>query len=262
MRRALSPHLEGRQILRASLIRSDVLAWPDPEAFSRKVAGARILPLVRRGKFLGFPLADGSRLWLHLRMTGQLSLVRPDLPLPAHTHVILSLDDGRDLRFRDQRRFGRLWLLGSGDEDAVTGIADLGPEPDALTAADLGALFAGRTRPVKSALLDQHLIAGLGNIYADEILFRAAIRPMRPAGTLSPAELRRLAAVMWPTLEEAVRRGVNCSRELFGEPLPSRQPEGWMVYGRRNMPCRCCGTPLAGVRIAGRSSVYCPNCQN
>lgn len=262
VRRALSPELEGRVILNVNILRGDVVAWPQPAAFADLLTGRRIGALRRRGKYLGFPLADGTELWLHLRMTGKLSLVAPDAGLPAHTHVILSLDDGRDLRFYDTRRFGRLWALRAGEEDTVTGMAQLGAEPSELTAADLLILFAGRRRPLKSALLDQHLIAGLGNIYADEILFRSGLSPLRPAGSLTDAELGRLAAVMGPTLEAAVQRGVNCSRQLFGETLPSRQPQGWKVYGRRGEPCACCGTPLIGVRIGGRSSVYCPKCQS
>lgn len=261
VRRALLPELAGRTILRVSIRREDVIAWPDPADFAAALQGRQIGNLDRRGKYLGFPLAGGARLWLHLRMTGRLSLVPPELPLPDHTHVILSLDDGRDLRFYDQRRFGRLWAFAPGEKDEVTGISRLGEEPFDFTGPKLSALFAGRRRAVKSALLDQHLVAGLGNIYADEILFRAGICPLRPAGELTGAELDRLAEVMGPTLEEATARGVNCSRQLFGEPLPSRQPEGWMVYGRKEKRCKVCGTPLEGVRIGGRSSVFCPRCQ-
>lgn len=261
VRRALSPEIAGRTILKVTLNRPDVIAWPAPADFAALLTGSEIGPLARRGKYLGFPLRDGSVFWLHLRMTGRLSLVAPDHALPPHTHVIVSLDDGRDLRFYDSRRFGRLWALRAGEEDKVTGMAQLGPEPADLSAADLKELFAGRKRPMKSTLLDQHIIAGLGNIYADEILFRAGISPLRPAGSLCAAERSRLASAIGPTLEAAVERGVNCSRELFGETLPSRQPQGWQVYGRRGQPCTRCGGPLAGIRIGGRSSVYCPACQ-
>lgn len=261
VRRALSPELTGRSIQKVTLIRSDVIAWPEPKDFAGLLTDEKIGPLRRRGKYLGFPLEGGTTFWLHLRMTGKISLVPPEFAMPDHTHVILSLEDGRDLRFYDTRRFGRLWALREGEKDTVTGMADLGPEPFDVTAADLERLFAGRKRPVKSALLDQHILAGLGNIYADEILFRAGISPLHPAGLLSAAERESLAGVMGPTLEAATRRGVNCSRQLFGETLPSRQPQGWKVYGRRGKPCEKCGAPLQGVRIGGRSSVYCPNCQ-
>ena len=262
VRRALSPQLVERSIVRVTLRRTDVVAWPpDPDRFAALLTGKRLEPLERRGKYLGFPLGDGTRLWLHLRMTGKLSLVPPGFALPDHTHVILSLDDGRDLRFYDTRRFGRLWALQDGEEDHVTGISELGAEPAELTGPALAALLSGRRRPIKSALLDQHLVAGLGNIYADEILYRAGISPLRPSGELTEEEASRLAAVMGPTLEEAVQRGVNCSRQLFGETLPSRQPKGWMVYGRRGQTCRRCGSVLLGTRSGGRSTVYCPECQ-
>lgn len=262
LRRALAPHLTGRTIEKARLARPDVVAWPqDPHDFTTALEARQIVDVKRRGKYLGLHLEDDTVLWMHFRMTGKLSLVAPEHALPNHTHVTFSLDDGRELRYTDMRRFGRLWAFLPDEEDNVSGMSELGIEPYDLTPSTLRQLFAGRKRPVKTALLDQHLIAGLGNIYTDEILFRAGINPEQPAGEIAEPALERLAAVTSPTLEEAIQRGVNCSRELFGEPLPSRQPEGWMVYGRKNKPCRNCGTPLAGTRIAGRSSVYCPNCQ-
>lgn len=262
LRRALEPEITGREILRVSLRQADVIAWPTPVEFAQRSAGTRIDGLERRGKYLGFDLAGGSCLWLHLRMTGKLSLVPPQHPLPDHTHVIFSLDDGRQLRFYDTRRFGRLWYLMPGEEEHAPALAALGDEPFSLDGGRILTLLGNRHRPIKSALLDQHLIAGLGNIYADEILFRAGISPLRQASTLTAAEADRIAQVMGPVLEEAIRRGVNCSRELFGKPLPSRQPEGWRVYGRGGQPCSVCGTPLVKVRIAGRTSVFCPQCQS
>ena len=261
IRRALAPELTGRTVESVHLLRPEIISYPDPAAFCQKLEKAEMAELIRRGKYLGIRMTDGSRLWLHFRMTGKLSCVRPEHPVPPHTHAVFSLDDGRELRFYDARRFGRLWALDAQDPETVVGLDRLGPEPCDVTADYLEQVLAGRKRSVKSALTDQQTVAGLGNIYADEILYRARIHPCRPAGDLNHEELVQIQSEMMPVLEEAVSRGVSCSRELFGEPIPRRQKAGWQVYERRGKPCRRCGTPLEGGRIAGRSSVWCPNCQ-
>lgn len=261
VRRALVPELTGRTVEAVRLLRPDIISYPKPENFCRRLENAEIAELIRRGKYMGLQMDDGSRLWLHFRMTGKLSCVTPEHPLPDHTHAVFTLSDGRELRYYDARRFGRLWALAPDDPESVAGLDRLGPEPCDTTPAMLAASFAGRKRPVKSAITDQQIIAGLGNIYADEILHRAGIHPCRPAGSLTDQELGRLTEEMMPVLEEAVSRGVSCSRELFGEPIPRGQKAGWRVYERKGQPCIVCGTPLEGGRIAGRSSVWCPQCQ-
>lgn len=260
IRRALLPHLRGRTVREAHLFRPEVAAYPDPQSFCARLRDMPIETLLRRGKYLGLQSGNDTVLWLHFRMTGKLSCVAPGHPLPPHTHAVFLLDDGRELRFSDMRRFGRLWVLTAEEDEKIAGLDTLGPEPADVTAAYLREALARRRRPIKSALLDQHLIAGLGNIYTDEILHRAGICPARPAGTVRE-ELERLTEVMVPTLEEAVARGVSCSRELFGERMPRAQKEGWKVYERRGKPCLTCGTPLTGARIGGRSTVWCPACQ-
>lgn len=186
VKRILAPQLCGRRIAAVQLIRPEVVAHPGAQQFAAALTGRKIMEMGRRGKFLLLGLEDGGRLILHLRMTGQLLVTPPDYPKEKHTHLVLELDDGSELRYIDVRRFGRFWLLAAGEEDVCSGIAGLGMEPfdQALTAGYLQKMLHSCRRALKSCLLDQGVVAGIGNIYADEILFAARIHPARAACTL------------------------------------------------------------------------------
>jgi formamidopyrimidine-DNA glycosylase len=274
----LRPHLVGRTITRVELSFPTIVRHPEPELFVDGVAGMRIESVRRRGKYIliGLGPSGASRhlpingeetkplLVVHLGMTGQLRIVDEVTPLEKHTHAVFFLDDGRQLRYRDPRRFGRLLL---GTEDALLAskkMPRLGPEPiDPEFAADeLYRRLRRRRAPVKAVLLDQKAIAGVGNIYADESLHRAGLRPTRMANTVSKKSARRLHESLRDSLQAAiVNRGssVDTYRDAWGE--MGGQQEKLLVYGRAGEPCLTCGRPLSSVRIAGRTTVFCRNCQ-
>ena len=260
----LRPHLVGRTFLRCELRFPTIVRHPEPEVFIDSIVGMCITSVGRRGKYILIRLADDLVLVVHLGMTGQLRLMDPATPLALHTHAIFDLDDGRQLRYRDPRRFGRL-LLGTESDLLVAGaMPPLGPEPidPAFGADDLYQRFRNRKALIKAVLLDQSTIAGVGNIYADESLHRARLRPDRVARSLSKAAVRRLHEALRLSLLMAIRnRGssVDTYRDAWGE--IGQQQEKLQVYGRAGEPCFTCGRPLSLVRIAGRSSVFCRRCQ-
>jgi formamidopyrimidine-DNA glycosylase len=260
----LRPHLVGRTITRVELSFPTIVRHPEPELFVDGVAGMRIESVRRRGKYILIGLGNQLLLVVHLGMTGQLRILDEVAPLEKHTHAVFFLDDGRQLRYRDPRRFGRL-LLGTEDELlASKKMPRLGPEPlDPEFAADeLYRRLRKRRAPVKAVLLDQKAIAGVGNIYADESLHRAGVRPTRLANRVTKKSARRLHESLRDSLQAAiVNRGssVDTYRDAWGE--MGGQQEKLLVYGRAGEPCLTCGRPLSSVRIAGRTTVYCKHCQ-
>ena len=260
----LRPHLVGRRIVRCELHFPTIVRHPEPESFVDSVVGLRIEALRRRGKYILAGLEGGALLVVHLGMSGQLRLVDPETPVAPHTHATFDLDDGRQLRYRDPRRFGRL-LFGTEDELITSrAMPRLGPEPidTDFGAEDLYVRLRRRRAPLKAVLLDQSTIAGVGNIYADESLHRARLRPDRRAASLSRVSVRRLHEALREALEIAiVNRGssVDSYRDAWGD--VGSQQEQLLVYGRAGEPCFTCGRPLALVRIAGRSTVFCRRCQ-
>jgi formamidopyrimidine-DNA glycosylase len=260
----LRPHLVGRVIVRCELGFPNIVRHPEPEVFIDSIVGLRITAVGRRGKYILIHLVDDLLLVVHLGMSGQLRLVEAATTLAAHTHAVFDLDDGRQLRYRDPRRFGRLLL---GTEPALLdsrAMPPLGPEPidPGFGADDMYQRFRRRRAPLKAVLLDQATIAGVGNIYADESLHRARLRPDRIAGSLSKKSVRRLHDSLRESLLVAIQnRGssVDTYRDAWGE--FGGQQEKLLVYGRAGEPCFTCGRPLSLVRIAGRSSVFCRRCQ-
>jgi formamidopyrimidine-DNA glycosylase len=233
---------------------------------------ARIARVRRVGKHIVFDLARPGRngrrssatsgQWIvHLGMTGRLLIASPETELEKHTHAVLKLASGRELRFVDPRRFGRLAVVRIGSKHA-TGFTAPGDEPLDSQIDRFITLFRGRKTPIKSALLNQNLLSGVGNIYADEALFRAAVRPRRRAASLTRAELRKLHAAVLEVLREAIELGGSSVSDY----VDAEGREGFFqlqhrVYGREGGPCLVCGTPIKRVIIAGRSSHYCPHCQ-
>jgi formamidopyrimidine-DNA glycosylase len=273
----LRPHLVGRTITRCELAFPTIVRHPEPEEFIDAVVGMRIESVGRRGKYIlmrfgpsglsGHLPMNGEEdllLVVHLGMTGQLRLVDAEAPLANHTHAVFFLDDGRQLRYRDPRRFGRLLV---GTEEALLAskkMPILGPEPiDPDFAADeLYRRLHKRRTALKAVLLDQRAIAGVGNIYADESLHRARLRPDRIARTVSKRSAQRLHESLRDSLRMAIaNRGssVDTYRDAWGE--IGGQQEKLLVYGRAGEPCFTCGRPLSSIRIAGRTTVFCRRCQ-
>ncbi|HEY7270375.1 MAG TPA: bifunctional DNA-formamidopyrimidine glycosylase/DNA-(apurinic or apyrimidinic site) lyase [Dehalococcoidia bacterium] len=260
IRRDLEPRLVGRKISRVEIApdRVPVLEGIDEATFREGVAGATIVGLERRGKFLVFVLDTGDRLIVHLRMTGKLLL--PDAPLVGHLRATFWLDDGSTLRFTDMRKFGRLWLV-----DGESTIFDaIGPEPlsEGFGLEALAAALHNRKAPVKSVILDQRRIAGIGNIYADEALFEAGVLPMRLGGALTSDEVGKLHAA----IRTVLLRGVESRGASFRDYLDAVGQSGSMqmyvkVFRRTGKPCYVCGTTIERCRVGGRSTHYCPHCQ-
>jgi formamidopyrimidine-DNA glycosylase len=267
--RGLRQRLEGRTIVHAVAHRPD-LRWPLPQGLQNRLAGARVTSFRRRGKYILMRLAGGDSLLLHLGMSGRIVMtpLRPNQPTP-HEHLVLETDDGWRLGFVDPRRFGSVDLVPTREEDRHKLLAALGPEPlePGFSPASLSAGLAGRRTPIKAALLDQKLVAGLGNIYVCEALYRARLSPLRSAHTVPGVRATRLVPAIKDTLKEAIAAGGSSLRDYV-------QPEGelgyfqhaWKVYGHGGGACeRCPRRPACpGIRRitqSGRSTFYCPRTQ-
>jgi formamidopyrimidine-DNA glycosylase len=261
IRRGLALRISGRHIVQAELRRPD-LRRPFPPMLAVRLKGARIGALSRRGKYLLVELDESGLLLLHLGMSGRITAGGPDTPDAKHDHVVLTLDDGTVVRFNDPRRFGLVDYLARGTEAAHPLLAGLGPEPlePGFDGAYLGRALAGKLTPIKSALLDQRIVAGLGNIYVCEALFRARLAPRRLAATVTGARAGRLVLAIRNVLDEAIAAGGSSLRDYVqanGE-LGYFQHR-WAVYGREGEPCPGCTCAEGVQRIvqSGRSTFFC-----
>lgn len=264
VRRSLAPKIAGEVIASVQVLFPGCVEGMTPEALTGRLDGRQIRELFRIGKYLGFGLDDGASLVIHLRMTGRLIFLEPEgIELHPHTRALFRFVSGRALRFDDQRKFGRLMWFG--DSASLKQRISLGVEPldPEFTASRLGALLKERKRPIKSFLLDQKLLAGLGNIYADEALFRAGLAPWRPAGSLAEDEVERLHAAVREVLAEGLKyKGTTVRDYVDGDGRTGMFQERLQVYGREGEPCpRCAGT-VHRVVLGGRSSFHCPRCQS
>jgi formamidopyrimidine-DNA glycosylase len=271
--RGLQERLEGRVLLRAVARRPD-LRWPLPGGLVERLTGARVAGFRRRGKYILMRLDSGWSVLLHLGMSGRM-VVGPAMgsgginSITLHEHLELETDDGWRVGFVDPRRFGSVDLVETAHEDGHRLLAGLGPEPldDSFSVAVLTAALTGKRTPIKAALLDQKVVAGLGNIYVSEALFRARISPQRQASSVPGIRATRLVPAIKQTLLDAIAAGGSSLRDYI-------RPDGelgyfqhaWKVYGREGEPCPGCpGDPVcAGVRRivqAGRSTFYCPRMQ-
>ncbi|MCM1156837.1 MAG: bifunctional DNA-formamidopyrimidine glycosylase/DNA-(apurinic or apyrimidinic site) lyase [Roseburia sp.] len=264
IKRVIEPQIQGLTIERITLNRPEIIMHPASDKFCELLSGQAITGMERRGKFLRVLLESGDFFMLHLRMTGCLLLTPPDYPQEKHTHLIFHLSGDRELRFSDVRRFGRFWFLRKGEMDTYSGIDKLGIEPfdNGLTAAYLQARFGKRKKAIKECLLDQNVVAGIGNIYSDEILFTAGIHPKRPANSLENKEWQTLAAVIPERLVFFIEKNALTPEEyLAGKGQDYRNTPFLQVYGRSGECCPKCKDTLCRMVIGGRSSVYCPSCQ-
>ena len=261
IRRGLALRISGRRIVRAELRRPD-LRRPFPPMLADRLDGARIGALSRRGKYILIELDDTGLLLLHLGMSGRITAAGPEIPTAKHDHVILTLDDGTVVRLNDPRRFGSLDYLERGAAGAHPLLAGLGPEPlePGFDGAYLDRALSAKLTPIKSALLDQRIVAGLGNIYVCEALYRAGVSPRRLAATVIGARAERLAAAIRDVLGEAIEAGGSSLRDYVqanGE-LGYFQHR-WAVYGREGEPCPGCSCAEGVRRIvqSGRSTFFC-----
>ena len=267
--RGLQSRLEGRRIVSAVAHRAD-LRWKLPTSLAQRLTGARVIGFRRRGKYILMRLDGGDSVLLHLGMSGRMVLtpLRPNQPT-LHEHLVLETDDGWRVGFVDPRRFGSVDLVPTALEEQHRLLAEIGPEPleADFTPASLSASLAGKRTPIKAALLDQKVVAGLGNIYVCEALFRAKLSPQRAAYTVPGTRAARLVPAIKDTLREAIAAGGSSLRDYV-------RPDGelgyfqhaWKVYGHEGEPCeRCPGKPAcAGIRRitqSGRSTFYCPRTQ-
>ncbi len=264
VKRVLEPQIRGITIGSVLVRRPEIIAHPSAGDFCQRLTGRTFLRLERRGKFLIVPLSGGDRMILHFRMTGCLLLTPADYPEEKHTHLVFRLENGMELRFSDTRRFGRFWLLGEGETDLYSGVPQLGMEPfdPAFRAEYLRGRLGNRKKAIKECLMDQNVVAGIGNLYSDEILFAARIYPGRPAGSLAGKEWERLCAAIPEQLSRFIARNAMTPEEyLETRGQEYRNAPYLQVYGREGKPCPVCGETLLRTVIGGRSSVFGPNCQ-
>lgn len=274
VRRGLAPAMEGAVIARAQVNRPD-LRWPFPERMAERLTGARVLMLRRRSKYILADLSTEETLLIHLGMSGRmlvsgvpLGQFVHDHPAPEkHDHVVFEMANGARITFNDPRRFGAMDLMPTDRAEAHPLLAALGPEPlgNAFSEAYLVSRLAGRRTPIKAALLDQKIVAGLGNIYVCEALYRARISPVRKAARLSAGRAARLVPVIRDVLNDAIEAGGSSLKDY-------RRADGELgyfqhsfdVYGREGQPCRTpgCGAPIRRIVQSGRSSFYCVKCQS
>lgn len=259
-RRGLEPHLQGRRI-HGVILRRPALRWPIPAEVETQLPGQRIAAIRRRAKYLLLDTAAGSAL-LHLGMSGSLRVLPGDTPVRTHDHVDLSLEDGRVLRFNDPRRFGCLLWQPVGETHEL--LRDLGPEPlDGDFDGDyLFARSRGRSASIKTFLMDQRIVVGVGNIYAAESLFMAGINPLREAGKVSRARYQRLADAVKQILGYAIVRGGTTLRDFISpDGAPGYFEQELLVYGREGQTCKQCGRDLRYAAIGQRATVWCGHCQ-
>ncbi|HEU5139601.1 MAG TPA: DNA-formamidopyrimidine glycosylase [Bacillales bacterium] len=264
VKRTLQQLVVGKTISDVTVLWPRIVKRPDDvEEFRMRLSGQAIHDIGRRGKFLKFIL-DDDVLVSHLRMEGRYTLSEHGDPSDKHTHVIFTFTDKTELRYRDVRKFGTMHVFSKGEEEHHLPLAQLGPEPldRTFTAAFLAGKFSKTTRNVKAVLLDQTAVAGLGNIYVDESLFRARIHPERRADRIAKDETRRLHRAIRQTIREAVAQGGSTVRSYVnGQGEMGMFQQSLFVYARRGEACKKCGTELEKRIVAGRGTHFCPKCQ-
>jgi len=263
VRSSLEPRLVGRRFERVDILDSRLTRPVDPAEVAAELAGERVGEVGRRGKYLVVRFESGLVLLIHLRMTGTLAHSRNGAAAGSHVRAVVTLDDGSDITYRDVRRFGT-WLVLHADELDAYLATRLGLEPleRGFSASKLAERLAGRRAPIKAALLDQRTLAGVGNIYADEALWRARLDPRQAAGKLDAGEIRALHRGIRRALEAGIaRQGATLRDYRTLDGGAGGMQHEFKVYGRGGEPCLRCGTPIEKTRVGGRGTWFCPGCQ-
>jgi len=257
IRKELLPHVLNRTIKSVDVLWDRMVKYPSVKDFTRQITGQKITSLSRRGKYLFFTLSNGVVLVMHMKMTGSLVMNSGDT---KYARAILNLDNGKSVYFHDPRKFGKMWL----EKDTQTIISELGPEPldKDFTPAALAAILSKKTAPVKPVLLDQALIAGIGNMYADESLFAARIHPEKPANKLTKAEVTRLHAAIQSVIQKALKnKGASVRNYIRPDGAPGTAHDEFNVAHGVGKDCPRCGTPIQRIVVRGRGTYFCPRCQ-
>ena len=264
VRARLAPKLTGRRFARVDISDPRLTRPFEPHAVAAELEGETVASVERRGKYLVVRFESGRSLLIHLRMTGSFLHARGGtLEDDPHRRAVVRLDDGSDVAYRDVRRFGT-WLIVESDELEPYLATRLGGEPleRGFTARRLAGRLQGRRAPIKAALLDQRAIAGMGNVYADEALWRACVHPRRPAGDLTPEEIVQVTKGVKEALRAGIaRQGATLRDYSTPDGASGRMQHEFKVYGREGEPCDRCGTPIEKTRLVGRGTWYCPHCQ-
>jgi formamidopyrimidine-DNA glycosylase len=272
MRRDLEKDVVGRKVAEAEVRPSKnamrvIRRHGKRKEFTDRLVGRKFMKTERRGKYILLTLDNGDVLVTHFGMSGQFLRGTKRVPLPPHTHVVITFQQGGDLRFVDPRTFGEMFVTAADDLGKVRELQHIAIDPldHVFTWQAFGAALAQRQAKMKQLLMDQKVVSGLGNIYSDEVLFAAGLRYDRMSDTLSSQEVRRLYRAMQEVLQESIRsRGTTLEDEayvdLFGK--PGEFQNELKVYGRAGLPCRRCRTPIEVVKIGGRSAFFCPQCQS
>ena len=258
-RAGIAPHLQG-VVIQAVIVRESRLRWPVSEQLAQMATGQKVLAVERRAKYLLIKLANGY-LMLHLGMSGSLRILPASTPPQKHDHVDLVFDSGLLLRYRDPRRFGSVFWLNDLNHRLLN---DLGPEPlgPEFSGLTLYQASRGKTRNVKTLIMDAKVVVGVGNIYANEALYLSGIKPTAISGRISKARFERLAAAIQAVLTKAIQAGGTSLRDFLKEDgTPGYFRHELQVYGREGECCEGCGSALKSLRITGRATVYCPVCQ-
>lgn len=264
MVRDLSARVGGRTITAVAAPFTGTVRYPEFPEFAQRVSGRTITSIRRRGKYAIFELDSGDALIIHRGMTGSVLLRSHGAPMEPYVRLIFQLDDGTELRFDDARKFGKALVMQSDGSERSMPWSRMGPEPLStdFTEHDLATTLGRRTAPIKSLLLNQEIVAGLGNIYVDESLFRAHIHPLRRAGTLSPREITHLYGAIRDVLGSAVdSRGTTFSSYRDIEGRQGTFQNTLSVFRRNQEPCPACGTPIERIVVGGRGTHFCPACQ-
>jgi formamidopyrimidine-DNA glycosylase len=264
IRRELHPRIKNKRIIGCRILRPDVVAHPKPNAFCKSLIGEKIIGVSRRAKYLILELTNDKRLIFHLRLSGTMVLSPSDAEPEKFSRIVLTLEN-QQLLFKEPRVLGRAYLLrGEERPSNLKGFFNLGCEPISIdfNAAYLREKIKHRTARIKSLLLDQHICAGMGNIYSDEALFRAGVRPMRRANRITQKEMSRLIVALRDVINEGIENfGTSVSDYHRTDGKDGNFQNFLCVYGREGEPCRKCGTAIAVKKIGNRSTRYCPKCQ-
>lgn len=264
VKRTLEEKIVGCKLLGLEVYLPKVVKAGEANDLAGAITGKRVIRMGRRGKYLLVYLEDNLVLVVHLRMTGQLVHSASEQELAKHTHVVFNLDNGHQLRFIDQRQFGRIYLMPANALDMLSGLKNMGLEPfdPDFTKEYFKKELRNRRTRIKPLLLDQTFVAGIGNIYADEALHRALIHPERPAFTLTSREAARLYQAIKDVLEEGIaNRGTSIKDYVDGEGRSGENQHRLRVYGKEGQPCPKCKKPIQRIKVGGRSSYFCAKCQ-